>query len=35
MNSNYKDLDLCINRYFEAKGLKKMPVAVKVLDKED
>lgn len=35
MNSSYKDLDYRIDRYFEAKGLKDMPVAVKQFDKED
>lgn len=34
-DSSYKDLDLRIDRYFEAKGLKEMPVAVKSFDKED
>lgn len=33
--SSYKDLDYRIDRYFEAKGLKDMPVAVKMMDKED
>ena len=34
-DSSYRDLDLRIDRYFEAKGLKEMPVAVKSFDKED
>lgn len=33
--SSYRDLDYRIDRYFEAKGLKDMPVAVKQFDKDD
>lgn len=34
-NSSYKDLHERIDKYFEAKGLKEMPVEVRLFDKDD
>lgn len=34
-NSSYKDLHTRINKYLEVKGMKEMPIEIKMYDKED